>query len=180
MNGIRHKVFISYHHNDQLEVEEFCNTFHYERDVCITRALGVGMTRDIIDKTDTDYVMRRIRNLHLKNSTVTIVLIGKCSWARKYIDWEIQASLRHGDVATPNGLIGIVLPSAGKRPKPPERLSKNLKGDKSDVGYARWYWYPRRKDQLANWLDDAFQARTSRAHLIENPRDSFKYNRNCQ
>lgn len=180
MNGVKHKVFVSYHHDDQAEVGEFCKTFHYERDVCITRALGVGMTQGIIDRTDSDYVMRRIRDLHLKNSTVTIVLIGKCTWARKYVDWEIQASLRHGDVVTPNGLIGIVLPSAGNHPKPPERLSRNLKGDKNDEGYARWYCYPQRKDQLANWLDDAFQARTSRAHLIENPRDNFKYNRTCQ
>lgn len=176
---IRHKVFISYHHDDQDEVEDFVQTFDHERDVFIARALGVEMDQDIIDSDNTDYVMRRIRELYLKDSTVTIVLIGKCTWARKYVDWEIQASLRHGDTVTPNGLIGIVLPSAGKKPTAPERLRLNLKGDNSDEGYARWYWYPDRKDTLRNQIEDAFQARKNRDNLIENPRDRFKYNRTC-
>jgi len=179
MSEVRHKVFISYHHDDQDRVNEFIDTFDYERRVFITRALGVGMADDIIDNTDTDYVMRRIRELYLKDSTVTIVLIGKCTWARRYVDWEIQASLRHGETVTPNGLLGIVLPSAGKKPTPPDRLYKNLKSENSDEGYAQWFWYPQRKDTLTNWIEDAFQARTSRANFIVNPRDRFKYNRTC-
>ena len=179
MSRIRRKVFISYYHDDQDEVDDFINTFDHERDVCIVRALGAGMEQDIIDSTDTDYVMQRIREKYLNDSTVTIVLIGKCTWARRYVDWEIQASLRHGDLVTPNGLIGIVLPSAGKKPIPPERLLKNLKGEKCDEGYARWYWYPQQKNLLADWLEDAFKARTSRANLIENPRDNYRYNKTC-
>ena len=35
------------------------------------------MEQDIIDSDNTDYVMSRIRELYLKDSTVTIVLIGK-------------------------------------------------------------------------------------------------------
>lgn len=179
MSEIRHKVFISYHRDDRKEVDDFIEIFDYERKVFITRALGIGMADDIIDSTDTDYVMRRIRELYLQDSTVTIVLIGECTWARRYVDWEIQASLRHGETVTPNGVLGIVLPSAGKKPIPPGRLKENLKGENSDEGYARWYWHPQRKDALANWIEDAFQARTSRAHLIVNPRDRFKYNKTC-
>jgi len=179
MSEVRHKVFISYHHDDQGEVEDFVETFDKERKVFITRGLGVGMEQDIIDSEDTDYIMRRIRELYLKDSTVTIVLIGKCTWARRFVDWELQASLRHGEKVTANGLLGIVLTSAGKKPIPPDRLKKNLKGENSDEGYARWFWYPKRKDTLANWIDDAFKARTNRANLIENPRDRFKNNRKC-
>jgi len=179
MSEVRHKVFISYHHDDQDEVEGFVETFDHERKVFIARALGVGMEEDIINSGDTDYVMRRIRELYLKDSTVTIVLIGKCTWARRYVDWEIQASLRHGKVFMPNGLLGIVLPSAGKSPTPPDRLEANLKGENSNEGYARWYCYPQRKDTLASYIENAFQARTGRAHLIVNPRDRFKYNRQC-
>jgi len=146
--------------------------------VFIARALGVGMADDVINSDDTDYVMRRIRELYLKDSTVTIVLIGS-TWARRYVDWEIQSSLCHGEIVTPNGLLGIVLPSAGKKPIAPNRLKKNLKGEHSDEGYARWYWYPKWKNSLANWIEDAFEARTSRSPLIVNPRDRFKYNRNC-
>lgn len=160
-------------------MESFIETFDYEREVFITRGLGIGMEQDIIDSTDTDYVMRRIRELYLKDSTVTIVPTGKCTWARRYVDWEIQASLRHGETVTPNGLLGIVLPSAGKSPVASNRLKLNLKGSNSDEGYARWHWYPQRKDTLAAWIEDAFQARTGRASLIVNPRDRFGYNRAC-
>lgn len=175
----RRKVFLSYHHDDQAEVQQFINTFDHTRDVFIRRAIGVDMANDIINSTDTNYVMRRIRENYLSDSTVTIVLIGKCTWARRYVDWEIQASLRQGETIKPNGLLGIVLPSAGKKPIPPDRLQKNLLGQNSDEGYARWYWYPERKDTLANWIEDAFQARTDRSQFIDNPRDRFSYNKQC-
>ncbi|MBN1655077.1 MAG: TIR domain-containing protein [Deltaproteobacteria bacterium] len=48
-----------------------------------------------------DYVMRRIRDEHLRDSTVTIVMIGNCTWSRKYVDWELQASLRSGPIVIP-------------------------------------------------------------------------------
>jgi len=179
MSEVRHKVFISYHHDDQDEVEEFIETFDHERKVFITRGVGVDIEQDIIDSDDTDYVMHRIRELYLKDSTVTIVLIGKCTWARRYVDWEIQASLRHGETVTANGLLGIVLSSGGQKPKAPERLSKNIAKKNNYEAYANWYWYPQRKDTLANWIEDAFQARTSRANLIVNPKDRFNYNRTC-
>lgn len=179
MSEIRHKVFISYHRDDRKEVDNFIETFDDERKIFITRALGIGMADDIINSNDTDYVMRRIREAYLKDSTVTIVLIGKCTWARRYVDWEIQASLRHGETVTPNGLLGIKLLSYNKSGYP-DRLNKNLKqNDQQKDCYARVIDYPTRKDTLANGIEDAFQARTSRAHLIVNPGDRFKYNRTC-
>ena len=176
---IRHKTFITYHHNDQAEVVDFINDFDESRDTFITRGIGEGMPGDVIDSNDIEYVMRRIRELYLRDSSVTIVAIGRCTWARRYVDWEIQASLRHGPVTTPNGLLGIVLPSAESSPTPPERLSLNLKGARADAGYARWYWYPHNENQLAAWIEDAYRARTLRHHLIENSRERFRYNRLC-
>lgn len=178
-NQIRRKVFISYHHTDQDEVEEFIDTFDHERDVFIYRALGLGMADDIINSLNADYVMRRIREDFLKNSTVTVVLIGKCTWARRYIDWEVQASLRLGENVKPNGLLGIVLPSAVNKPICPGRLSFNIQGKNGDEGYARWYSYPFRKDTLRNYIEDAFNARTNRRNLIVNPRPKFAYNKQC-
>ncbi len=175
---IRRKVFISYHHADQEEVNRFINTFDHWHDVFIFRALGY-FPGDIIDSTNTEYVMRRIREDYLRDSTVTIVLVGRCTWARRYVDWEIQASLRHGKIVTPNGLLGIILPSAGANPTAPERLRMNL-GLDSSPGYARWYWYPQSVNTLAIWIEDAFQRRASGASLIINPRERFGYNRQCQ
>ncbi|MFC1938286.1 TIR domain-containing protein [Chloroflexota bacterium] len=179
MNSVRHRVFISYHHDDQHEVKSFIDTFDDERRVFITRGLGIGMEQDIIDSTDTDYVMRQIRKLYLKDSTVTILLIGKCTWARRYVDWEIQASLRHGGTVTPNGLLGIKLPSY-KKSGYTARLNLNLKQPDTQADcYARVIDYPSRRDTLANTIDDAFDARFSKAHLIANPRKRFLHNRQC-
>ncbi|MDP3034027.1 MAG: TIR domain-containing protein [Methanobacteriaceae archaeon] len=180
MSHTRRKVFISYHHADKDEVNEFIKTFSNDRDVFITRALGAGMDQNIIDSKDTSYVMRRIRELYLKDSTVTLVMFGKCTWARKYVDWEIQASLRNSDNITPNGLLGVKLPSYDEdEGYYPNRLNKNLLQDGDDDCYARVINYPTRKDYLINWIEDAFNARSSRKSLINNPRDRFGYNRTC-
>lgn len=139
------------------------------------------MEQDIIDSDDTDYVMRRIRELYLKDSTVTIVLMGKCTWARRYVDWEIQASLRSGETVTPNGLLGIKLPSYPKRGGQfPSRLNLNLKQtDDQEDCYARWIEYPTRKDTLANAIDATFNRRFTHTKWINNPRYRFRYNRSC-
>jgi len=180
MTNIRRKCFLSYHHADQDEVDEFVRVFDEERDVFITRGLGITSDEDIINSDDTDYVMQRIREDYLGDSTVTIVLIGNCTWARRFVDWEIQASLRHGETVVPLGVMGICLPSYKKGTKIPNRLSINLRDKDSDKdSYARWYVYPNRKDTLASWIEDAFDARTSRENLIINPRDRFKYNKSC-
>jgi hypothetical protein len=70
-----------------------------------------------IDSLDEDYIMRRIREYYLSDSTVTIHLIGERSaenlgWSeQKYIKRELQASLYHGEGNTQNGILGVVLPA---------------------------------------------------------------------
>ena len=179
MSPVRHKIFISYHHNDQSAVNSFIETFGEERRVFISRGIGIGMSADVVNSTDVDYVMRRIRDLYLSDSTVTLVLIGKCTWARRYVDWELQSSLHHGQTVTANGLLGIELPSYRNNAYP-DRLNLNLKQDATkETCYARVHDYPQRSDALARWIDDAYRARTTRAHLIVNPRDRFSYNKSC-
>lgn len=181
MSSVRHKCFISYHHADQAEVDDFISTFDNDRDVFIARGLGQEMGGDIIDSDDTTYVMRRIRELYLRDSTVTIVLMGKCTWARRYVDWELQSSLRNGETVTANGLLGIKLPSYPKTTgQYPNRVNLNLKQDDAQEDcYARWIEYPSRKDTLSNAIDAAFNRRSTHAKWIENPRDRFSYNRSC-
>lgn len=177
---MRHKVFISYHHADKEEVEKFIEDFDDKHDVFIARALGRGMADDIINSTNTSYVMRRIRELYLKDSTVTIVMLGKCTWARRYVDWEIQASLRNSPNYVPNGLLGVKLPSYDNK-HCPNRLNLNLIDPNSDQEdcYARVIKYPSSKQSLAVAIENAFNARTNRKNLIVNPRDRFSYNRTC-
>lgn len=172
-----HRVFISYHHEDEREVQNFIDRFDYERKVFTTRGLGQSMPGDVVDSTDTSYVMRRIRELYIKDASVTLVLIGKCTWARRYVDWEIQASLRHRD-ADPKGLLGIVLPSAKNNPIAPNRLKSNL-GSNNNQAYANWHHYTQDAPELRSWIEAAYQARSTRKLLIENPRERFLHNKQC-
>jgi len=80
--AVRHKCFVSYHHTDQDEADKFIDEFE---DAFIPRVLGVSDEDDFIDSADTDYVMDQIREKYLTDSTVTIVLVGKCTWARRYV-----------------------------------------------------------------------------------------------
>lgn len=70
-----------------------------------------------INSTDEDYIMRKIREDYLSDSTVTIHLIGEYSAEnllyenQAYIKREIQASLYNGENNTKNGILGIVLPN---------------------------------------------------------------------
>lgn len=178
MSSVKHKVFISYHHEDQDEVNEFIKGFDEKKEVFITRAIGIERFPDIINSSDTDYIMRRIRQLFLNDSTVTIVLLGKCTYSRRYIDWEIQSSLRSGEFSTPNGLVGIELKSFGNSVYP-ERLNLNLSEDGVKDCYARVSKYPKSSKELEDLIEDAFKARDSRKNLINNPRLRMINNRNC-
>lgn len=170
--AVRRKCFISYHHDDEVVVDAFVRTFDNTGDVFIVRRLG-AMPGDIVDSTDTDYVMRRIREDYIKDSTVTMVLAGRCTWARRYVDWEIRASLRQPATGLPNGLLGIKLPSFSNWP---ERLSDNMNGDGR---YAGWIDYPTSLQVLQAAVEWAFSRRSTHASEIVNPRPRFECNRAC-
>jgi hypothetical protein len=162
-----HKCFISYHADDSVAVQAFCENFSGS---FIHR--GIQMEEDIINSTNTDYVMERIRQLYLKDSTITLVLIGQCTWARRFVDWEVQASLRQPKDGRANGLLAIQLwPSYTKLP---DRVRQNV-----DSGYAKFYKYPNSSAALEGFIDEAWNARFDSASLITNPRDRFSYNRTC-
>jgi len=175
VNSARRKVFISHYRADRTEVDAFIRNFS---NVFIAKVLGANSNDDFIDSSDTNYVMQRIRELYLQNSTVTIVLLGACTHSRRYIDWEIKSSLRQGEY-TPSGLMGIVLPSRGNKAILPERLKANWNKNHANC-YARYWSHPTSSLELSNWIEDAHQARTTRAHLINNSRDMMKYNSSCK
>ena len=164
----RRKVFLSYSKADKNAVDKFCEQFGK---TFIRR--GMKMEDDLINSTDTDYVMAQIRKRYLKDSKVTIVLIGKCTWSRRFVDWEIQSSLRRSEFGSPpNGLIGIQLWSSYKTL--PTRLNSNV-----DSGYSRFYQYPTSHIALWNMIEWAYNQRGNK-NLIVNPRDRFSYNRACE
>lgn len=168
----RHRCFISYHQADEEEVAEFIDTFDHNRDVLIARGIGAKMSGDIIGSTNSDYIMRRIREEYLADTSVTIVMIGSETWGRKYVDWEIAASLRDTPSAKANGLLAITLPSIATDPgrKLPYRLADNIEGEDGKGGYARWWRYPSNSDTLAHFIEIAYSDRTKKDYLRNNRR----------
>jgi|GEM_PF-921653 len=180
LTPVRRTVFNSYHEGDRAEVERFLATFGPSgHNVFIPKAVGLFGQGDFVDSTDTDYIMSRIRSEYLMDSTVTIVLLGNCTHSRRYVDWELKASLRQGTDESPNGVIGIILPSRGTNVYLPERFQENWDAQHSGC-YTRLYAYPASPEQLRGWIEDAYAARTTRAHLIANSRDKMGYNGTCR
>lgn len=172
MAAVRHKCFISYHQTDEDEVAEFIDDF---KDVFIPKVIGVSDTDDFIDSTDTVYVMRRIRELYLTDSTVTIVMIGKCTWAKRYVDWEVASTLRTDPINKRSGLMAITLRSvASALIQLPRRMADNVD---RDHGYARAWKYPTSAVGLRSCIDIALSAR--RTQIPFNSRALFGSDRRC-
>lgn len=175
-NVQKRKVFISYYHGDQEAVNKFIRDFG---DVFIPKTVGVKDGDFDFDSNDPQYIMRKIREQKLEDSTVTIVLVGSCTHSRRYVDWEVKASLQQGQ-SLPNGLIAINLPYMGMKGALPPRVAANREFDgTTESGYARYYPYPTSKDDLRRWIEDAYNARTTRANLIHNSNEMMKYNAKC-
>ncbi|CPR80059.1 TIR domain-containing protein [Mycobacteroides abscessus] len=173
----RHKCFISYHAADTDEVVRFINDFGTE---FIAKTVGVTDEDDFIDSENSEYIMDQIRTKYLGDSTVTIVLIGKCTWSRRYVDWEVYSSLRDSKLSKINGLLAIQLPS-GKDSQLQARVRDNIERDEDgiDIGYARYNVYPDSKSTLRDLINDAYAARTSRRHLLNNRRSRRLNSASC-
>ncbi|OMG24172.1 TIR domain-containing protein [Actinomyces naeslundii] len=168
----RRKCFISYHHADEIEVAQFIQTFDHNQDVLIARGIGASMSGDIINSTNDDYIMRKIRENYLRDTSVTIVMIGKETWKRKFVDWEIAASLRNTPQVSASGLLAITLPSVAAYAdrQLPYRLKDNIQGKDGTEGYARWWRYPSNSDTLAELIEIAYSNRTKKDYLRNNSR----------
>lgn len=109
-----HKVFISYHHaNDQWAKEALCKWNEAER-VFVDKSVYTG---DIDDNLSDESIRIKIRDEYLRDSTVTILLVGIDTWGRKHIDWELYSSMRDSAKNKKSGIVVILLPSItnGKR-----------------------------------------------------------------
>lgn len=174
----RHKCFLSYHIDDADEVATFVDDYG---DVFIAKVLGITPEDDFVDSDDTDYVMDEIRERYLTDSTVTMVMVGKCTWSRRFVDWEVYSSLRNDKSNKRSGLMAVTLPSAatytGK--KLPARVADNVLGSDGDEGYARWWKYPTSAESLRSRIEIAYGARSSKVDLIDNTRARRMANANC-
>jgi hypothetical protein len=155
---IRRKIFVSYHHGgDQHYYDEFSRFFHDKFEAVFDNSLARR-----IDSENVDYVMQRIRDSHLTGVSCSVVLIDARTHERKYVDWEIKATL-----AKQHGLLGIVLPTHVFNPSGqiivPDRFLDN-----ANTGYAVWERWDRLTVQRFTQILEEAVAKPK--HLINNSR----------
>ena len=153
----RHRVFISYHDEDRDWKAKFSRQMGEH---IIDRSVKIGNIDDTNIKTET--IRQRIRDNFLRDSSVTVVLIGPCTWRRMHVDWEIGSSLRDTKRNPRSGLLGILLPNHpdynkngyNSRLMAP-RLADNLEGEDPYAVIYRWptNWAPVR---IKRWIHRAF------------------------
>lgn len=105
------KLFISYHHaNDQWAKEELLS---------LNQLYGVFHDMSVnsgdIDDTylDDQQIRQRVRDYYLRDSTVTMVLVGTDTRYRKHVDWELYSSMRNTELNAKSGVVLVTLPSTG-------------------------------------------------------------------
>lgn len=171
----RHRVFLSYHHAlDQDWKDRFHSLFHALAEVLVD---GSVWEVDIDPKLSTETARKNIRDRYLRDTTVTVVLVGAQTWQRKHVDWEIGSSIRDTQFNPRSGLLGILLPSYPMLPGDqydahtvPPRLWDNLQ-----CGYAAIQKWSEDPLVVQGWVHDAFLRRGS--HLPDNSRAQLTRNR---
>jgi hypothetical protein len=117
-----HKCFISFKKEDESYKKIIQSWVDDNKVDMIDKSLDTP-----IDSDDENYIMRKIREDYLSDSTVTIFLIGNYSAEdlgheeQKYIKRELQASLYNGVGNSRSGILGVVLPQMN------EKIYKGLK-----------------------------------------------------
>lgn len=171
----RHKVFVSFHHEDERYKDVFCR--HMGGDI-VDKSVEDG---DIDPYTKTDTIRQKIRDEFIADASVTVVLVGPRTWQRKHVDWEIGSSLRKTQYNPRCGLLGILLPNHpdyGRRSYNdrliPPRLADNFAGE---MPFAHLYEWPKpwKTGIVRGWIHKAFERRLKTPYP-NNSRPQFKLN----
>lgn len=169
-----HKIFISYHHGEtpyegDKEYREKLERILATSGIAINHSVPYNaISSDLM----TDTVRQKIRDEYLRDVTVTLVLVGKDTWRRKHVDWEIGSSIRDTQFNPRAGLLGLILPTYPRTDPTkynpftiPPRLYDNIRCE-----YAKIYNWTDNPTSLQYWIHDAFNTRTK-----INPNNSRPY-----
>ena len=150
------KVFVSYSHRlDQGAADDFRKIFSDQRDVFIDKSI-----RNDIGEYQKETIKNHLRKL-IKDSSVTVVLIGSATGGRWWIDWEIYNSLRKSNGNTRNGLLGILIPN--KTHWIPERLLDN------EPNMGKIIDWPRDYRTLNNAIEEVYQVSRNGEPYLSKP-----------
>jgi hypothetical protein len=155
----KRRIFISYHHHaDQRAVDTFVRDFSGQLEVFTDHSV-----ERVADSSDVDYLARVCRE-RIKGTSVTIVMIGRQTGCRRFVDWEILDTLRRQ-----HGLFGLVVHGLDHRSAwVPDRSWDNI-----NTGYAEWYQYPSNGSELKWMISRAYNQNPK---LIDNSRSKRRYN----
>ena len=103
-----HKVFISYNH--QKPDLDYCNMLS-NSDLFIHKEVELDEETGGVQRT-RQRMFEEVRSDQLSDSTVTLLLVGKYTKTRSFIDHEIANSMIHGEKSKRSGILVIYLPSA--------------------------------------------------------------------
>lgn len=104
----KHKVFISYHHDNDQQYKEKLLEINEKHQIFIDGSVDTG---DISDDLTDEQIRIKIRDDYLRDTTVTILLVGTETKNRKHIDWETYSSMIDGAINKKSGILVIQLPS---------------------------------------------------------------------
>ena len=102
-----HRVFISYHHENDQPYKDLLVDLAEKHQIFIDASVDTG---DISGDLSDEAIREKIRDEYLKDSTVTVVLVGAETKSRKHVDWEIYSSMYNGATNKKSGIIVVVLP----------------------------------------------------------------------
>ena len=152
-----HNVFISYHHrNDQFYKDELI-TLGKSFGVFLDKSVDTG---EIPEHLSDQSIREQIRDEYLRDSTVTVLLVGSETKRRKHVDWELYSSMFDGTRNKKSGILVINLPCTGcnmfiaahgedeKRQIYPQQRSWVQVGVRSDVEVQCPYMPARAVDNL--------------------------------
>ncbi|WP_338973499.1 TIR domain-containing protein [Spiroplasma endosymbiont of Tricholauxania praeusta] len=87
------KIFISYHHlREQEEKDQLAELIKKYANYLNIKDMSVEIG-DIDTTSSNNEIAKTIRQNHLKDTTITILILGIHTKCRQHIDWEIEASL---------------------------------------------------------------------------------------
>lgn len=186
----KHNVFISYHHyNDQYYKEELIE-LNKKYNIFIDQSVYTG---DINENLGDQIIREKIRDEYLKDSTVTILLVGTETKNRKHIDWELYSSMYNGRINKKSGILVINLPTIQgtihaahgeqgnypdtkwttlkyrteyeeRHPYLPERIIDNLLNPEAKISVTNWGDIKNNPYFLSELIDKTFSSKSTNSY----------------
>lgn len=121
----KHKIFISYYHSDDQTYKDIItDVWNRSGDLFDDYSVNDG---DIDDENMSDEQIRqKIRDEYIRDATVLVLLCGKNTKHRKFIDWELHAAMYDSEKNPKMGILVINLPGSNNLVRACEDREKEI------------------------------------------------------